>query len=105
MSVDIVNFLQALKKRLIMSSLEQSISATIEGNAIYIIYVSELEILTVLTYHCAGYSVWPGPFLIVLYLALNAESLGTPDLQVRECILKKVVSGSKSKQFGFLQQN
>ena len=89
MSVYIVNFLQALKKRLIMSSLEQSISATIEGNAIYIIYVSELEIFTVITYHCATYSAWPGPFLTVLYLALNAKRLGTSDLQVRKCILKK----------------
>ena len=33
-------------------------------------------------YHCSAYSVWSGPILIVLYLALSAKSLDTPELQV-----------------------
>ena len=40
------------------NDLKHSISATIEGNVTDIIYVGELEIHTVLTYHCAG--VAPG---------------------------------------------
>ena len=78
MSVYIVNFLQALKKCLMMISQKHSISATIEGNVIDIMYLGELEIHTALTYHCTTYSAWPGPFLIVLYLVLNAKSLETP---------------------------
>ena len=81
-SVYIVNFLQALKKFLIMISAKHSVSATIESNVIDIVYVDEIEIHTVLTYHCATYTVWPGPFLVVLYLALNAKSLDTPALRV-----------------------
>ena len=46
-----------------MISLKQSITATIDGNGIDI---SFLEIHAFLTYHCAKYSVWPGPSLIVL---------------------------------------
>ena len=42
-----------------------------------IIYVGELETYTVLTYHCASYSVWPSLLLILLYLALNAKTLDT----------------------------
>ena len=40
---------------LIMIRPKHSISTAIEDN---IIYVGELEIHTVLTYHCATYSVW-----------------------------------------------
>ena len=68
-------FLQASRKCLIMISPGQSITATIEGNVIDTIYVGELEIRTVLTYHCATYSVWLGQLLIVLYLTLTAKTL------------------------------
>ena len=67
-----------MRKCLTMTSPKHNISATIEGNAVDIIYVGELEIHTVLTYHCANYSVWPGSLLIVLYLALTAKTLDTP---------------------------
>ena len=77
MPVYTVNLLQALKKCLIMTSSKHNISATNEGNVIDITYVGELEICTVLRYGCATDSVWPGPFVIVLYLALN-EKLWTP---------------------------
>ena len=61
-----VNFLQALKKYLIVISPMRSISATIEGNVVDVIYAGELEIHPVLTHHCATYSVWPSPLLIAL---------------------------------------
>ena len=56
---------------------QHSITATIEGKVIDIKYVGELEIHAVLTYHCATYSVLPGPSLIALYLALTAKTLNT----------------------------
>ena len=74
MSVYTVNFCER--------SPEHSINATIEANVIDPIYVDELEIYTVLTYHCATYSLWPGPLLIVLYLALNAKGVSTPVLKL-----------------------
>ena len=49
------SLLQVLKKCLIMISGKQSI-----------IYVGELEIYAVSTYHRATFSVWPGPLFIVL---------------------------------------
>ena len=73
--------MQALKKCLIVISPKHSISATNEGNGIGITYVGELKIHTVSTDHCATYSAWPGPFLIVPYLVLNAKALGTPGLK------------------------
>ena len=93
MSVYIVNLLQTLKKCLL--SPKYNISASIEGNGIDIIYASELEIDTVLTYHCATYIVWPDPLLIVLYLVLTAKILGTPDLgspKTRHCNKKGALS-------------
>ena len=46
-----------LKKCLIM----------IEGNVVDIIYVGELEIYTILMYHCASYSVaWPTAYCSVV---------------------------------------
>ena len=77
MSVYIFTLLQTLEKCLIMISPKNSITATIEGSAIDSIYVGELETHTVLTNHCATYSAWPGPMLIVLYLALTAKTLDT----------------------------
>ena len=65
MSVYIVNFLQTLKKCLIIIIPKYNITATIEGNAIDIIHEGELEIHTALTCHCATYSAWPGPLPIV----------------------------------------
>ena len=65
--------MQALKKFLTMISPKHSIAATIEDNVIDIIYVGELEIHTLVTHHCVTYSVWPGPLLIVLHFALNAQ--------------------------------
>ena len=67
MTVDIVNFLQALKKYLIMLSPKHSITANIQG--------------TVNTVQCATYNEWPGLLLIVLYLVLNTKSLDTPAIQ------------------------
>ena len=55
-----------LKKCLIMISQMHSISATIEGNVIDVIYVGELEIYTILMYHCASYIVWLSPLLIAM---------------------------------------
>ena len=43
---------------------KDSITATIEGNVIDILYVSELKMNTVLTYHGAICSVWPGTYLL-----------------------------------------
>ena len=63
-----------------MISAKHCITGTIEGNGIDIIYIGELEIHTVLMYHCATYSVSSGSLLIVLYLALTAKSLDTPVL-------------------------
>ena len=80
-------FLQALK---ILVGPKHSISAIIEGNIIDIIYVGELEIHTVLSYHCAIYSVWPNLLLIVLFLALNAKSLDTPDLRIWAWALEEI---------------
>ena len=80
--------MQALKKCLIMDNPEHSISATIEGSVSYIIDAGELEIHTVLTYHCATYSVRPGPLTVVLYLALTAKSLDTPGLEVIDAVIK-----------------
>ena len=77
MSVHIVKFLQQLKKCLKMISPKHSITLSIEGNAID---DDKLEIRTVLTYHCATYSVLHGPLLIVLYWALAAKALDTPCL-------------------------
>ena len=74
MSVYIVNFLQTLKKCLIMTSLKHSTTATTEGNVTDIIYIGKLEIYTVLTYHCATYSVWPIPLVNILYLVLTAKT-------------------------------
>jgi len=65
-----------------MISPKHGITSTIEGNAIDIIYVGELEIHKALKYHYANYRVWPGPLLIVLYLALTAKTLGTLDLLI-----------------------
>ena len=53
MSLYIVNVLQSLEKFLIMISPKQSITSSIEANVIEITYVGELEVHTVLTYHCA----------------------------------------------------
>ena len=80
MSLYIVNFLQALKKFLIIISPKHCISVTIEGNVIEIIYVGELEILTILTYHYATFSVCPGPLLIALDLTLTVKTLDTHGL-------------------------
>ena len=82
MSLYIVNFLQGLRKCLIMIGLRYSISATTEGSAVYIIYVGEQEIHRVLTCHCANYTVWPGPLLIVLCSAFAAKSLDTLALEL-----------------------
>ena len=38
-------------------------------------------------YHCATCSVWPGPLLIFLYLALTAKTLDTPDLEIHKIFL------------------
>ena len=46
----------------------------LRGNVIEIRHVGELEIHTVLTYHCANYSVWSGPSLTVLYLVFTAKT-------------------------------
>ena len=70
-----------LKKCLI--SVKQSITATIEGNGTDIIYVGKLEIHTVLTYHGTTKTVWSGPLLIVLHLALTGNTLDTTVLSVR----------------------
>ena len=64
-----------------MNSPKRSITATIEGNVIDVIYVDELEIHAVLSYHCASYCVWPGPLLIVLYMTRTAKILDTPELE------------------------
>ena len=61
-----------------MISPRHSVTTTIEGNAIDIIYLGVLEIRAVITYHCATYSMWPGPLLIVLYLGFAAKTLNTP---------------------------
>ena len=58
-----------------------SITATIEGIVIDIIYVGELETHTVLMFHGVTDSVWPGSLFIVLYVALTAKTLDTPGLQ------------------------
>ena len=79
MSVYIVNLLQILKKCLIMISPKHRSSD--EGNVIDFIYVGELKIHTVFIYHCATYRAWPGPLLIVLYVAPNLKGLDTPALQ------------------------
>ena len=91
-------FSQTLKKCLIIISPKHSITTTIEDSVIDIIFVGKLEVhtivtyhcatysvypgllLTIVTYHCATYSVYPGLLLIVLYLALTAKTLRTPDL-------------------------
>ena len=87
MSVYIFNLLQRLKKCLKMISPKYSVSATTEGNVIDIIYVGELEIPTVSMYHCASYSVLPGPLLIVLYKSLDTlildEASGVPSEYAR----------------------
>ena len=70
-----------------MRSPEHSIIAAIEGNVIDVIYVGEREIHIVLTYHCAAYILWPGPLLIVLYLALSAKTLDTSLVHDREMFL------------------
>ena len=62
-------------------SLKHGIATAIAGNVIDIIYAGEQEIYTVLTHHCATFSVWSGPLSTVLYLALTAKTLGTPALQ------------------------
>ena len=94
------------KKCLIIISPKDSITATIEGNVMGIIFhfssfqlkffihggpinqgwllfrgpwMGELEIHNVLS-HYAKYSVWPSPLLIVLYFALIAKTLDTPVL-------------------------
>ena len=69
--VYIINILQMLKKCLIVISTKHSITATFEGNG-QILYVGELEIHTVLTYHCATYNMLPGPLLIVPYLLITS---------------------------------
>ena len=56
------------------------------SNVIDITYVGELEIHTVLMYHCDAYSVWPGPLHIVLYLDFTAKTLGTPALSKQHVI-------------------
>ena len=38
-------------------------------------------------YHCATYSVWPGPLHTFEYLALTAKTLDTPDLKVPSSLL------------------
>ena len=53
MSVYIVNSLQTSKMWMKMISPKYSITTTVEGNAIDMISVGELEIHTVLTCHCA----------------------------------------------------
>ena len=72
-SACIANCLHSLKKCLIMISRKNSITATIEGNVIDIIYVGEGEIHRVLTYHYATYIDRHGPLLIVLYLILAVK--------------------------------
>ena len=67
-----------LKKCLVMIHPKHSITTTIEGNVIDFNYVGELETYTVLKNHCDIFSVWPGPWLIVLYLALTAGKFGQP---------------------------
>ena len=68
-----------------MISPNHSISTPNEDNVIDIIYVGELEIHTVLTYHCAT----SGPLPIALYLALTAKNLGTPLL--KQCPIRIVL--------------
>ena len=58
-----------------MISPKHSIGASTEGNVIDTIYVGELEIYTVSTYHYSTYNVWPGPLLIVLYKSLDTPVL------------------------------
>ena len=65
-----------------MISQKHCISAIIECNVIDAIYVGKLEIQVVLTCHYPTCSVWPGPLLIALNLALNAESLDNPVLDL-----------------------
>ena len=77
MSVYIANF---LKICLIMISLQHRITATIEANVSDIIH-GDLEIHTVLLYHCATYSVWPGSVPVVLHMVFTAETLDTHALR------------------------
>ena len=58
-----------------------ALNGCIGSNVIDIIYVDELEIHTVSTYHCAIYSVKLGRLLIVLYLSHIAKALDTPALR------------------------
>ena len=82
-----------------MIYLKHNITATIEGNVIDIIYVGEPEIQIVLTNSYLTYRVWPGPLLIVLYLALSAKTLDTLALNVKlqnvECMLYMNELGKK----------
>ena len=45
---------------------KHSITATIEVNAIGIIYIVKLEVHIVPTYHCDTYTLWRGPLLITV---------------------------------------
>ena len=87
MPVYIINFLEALKKCLIVTSPKHIISPTIKGNVVDIIYLGEQEAHTEFTPHCATYGVWLGLLLIAPYLAANAKRLDIPDLTDVICIL------------------
>ena len=77
-----------LKKCLIVISAKHSIIATIEGNAINVIYKGELEIHTELTHRCATCSAWPCPLPILMYLALAAKTLDNSALERDDTKLK-----------------
>ena len=87
--VYIVNFLRTSEKCLIIVSSEHIITNTIEGNAIDITYVDELEFPTVLTYHCATASVWPSMLVIAQYFVLTVKTLDIPSLECQRTALFK----------------
>ena len=80
---------------------KHSISATIGGNVIDIIYIGKLEIHTVLSYHLATYSVWPGPLFIVLHLALTAKTFDAPGIDVKQVNVKKSWKTWKTWKIGY----
>ena len=75
MSVYIVNVFASVEEMSDFKKPKYCIAATVEGNAIEIIYVVKLEIHTVLAYHCANYYAWLSLLLNVLFLVLNAKTL------------------------------
>ena len=78
MTACILKFMETLKKFPTMINRKLSISANNDGNAADIIYVGELEILSVLMYHCATYSLWPGPVSYCSVFGPYCKNLGHP---------------------------